>query len=74
MKLAAGDMWSAWSQVDLQVTCSTLRRDGALVMGRGIAKSCHPVALALQPGQLHRRLGSSRYSIILSAFWLCHER
>ncbi|MCO5205659.1 MAG: hypothetical protein M9928_11545, partial [Anaerolineae bacterium] len=35
-----GDMWSAWDSADLFVitTNSTLRADGALVMGRGIAR------------------------------------
>lgn len=40
MQLARGDMWSAFEQADLFLvtTNSVLNRDGALVMGAGIAK------------------------------------
>lgn len=39
MKLKQGDMWSAYPDSDLFLvtTNSTVRKDGALVMGRGIA-------------------------------------
>jgi len=40
MKLKTGNMWSAFPHVDLFLvtTNSTIRKDGALVMGRGIAR------------------------------------
>lgn len=40
MILVKGDMWNVFAEVDLFciTTNSTIRRDGALVMGRGIAR------------------------------------
>lgn len=37
MKLATGDLWSNTDDLTLVTGNSTLRRDGALVMGRGAA-------------------------------------
>ena len=73
MKLAAGDMWSAWSSVDLFLitTNSTVRRDGALVMGRGIAKEAATrwPRLPYSLGNRISSLGTDKYGIIVSAFW-----
>jgi len=67
-----GDMWSVWEESDLFLvtTNGSLKRDGALVMGRGIARE----ALDRFPGLdlvLGKAIGRSgrEYGLLVSPRW-----
>jgi hypothetical protein len=70
-----GDMWTAYEPADLFVvtTNSTLRRDGALVMGRGIARQARDRFPGLA-GALGRQILSlcgnqGEYGLLVSPLW-----
>lgn len=78
MKLKTGNMWSAWDKADLFLvtTNSTIRKDGALVMGRGIAwqaaKRFPRLPYALGAGIERRSMGDCQhvtYGILVSQTW-----
>jgi hypothetical protein len=57
MKLTNGNMWSAYPQADLFLitTNSTLKNDGCLVMGKGIALEAAQRFPGPAPQTRHRR-------------------
>ncbi len=70
-----GDMWSVWESADLFVitTNSTLRADGALVMGRGIARQARnrfPGIAAALGRAIAQTYGSGGvYGLLVSPSW-----
>ena len=76
MQLVHGNMWRVWDKADLFLitTNSTVRDDGRLVMGRGIAKeACSRFSqfdIAMQFGQWILRFCPDRpYGLIVSPLW-----
>lgn len=67
-----GNMWSAWDDADLFLitTNATIKRDGSLVMGRGIAKEARDrfPGLDLRLGKAITKTGDP-YGIIISPDW-----
>ena len=75
MKLEYGNMWDVWNEADLFViSCNSyLKKDGSLVMGRGIAREARDkfegvddvlgAAVEKECGHL------GRYSLIVSREW-----
>ncbi len=67
-----GDMWSAWDDADLFLitTNATIKNNGALVMGRGIAKEARDrfpgLDFALGRAVLER---GSHYYLLISPSW-----
>jgi hypothetical protein len=76
MQLRRGNMWSAWNQADLFLitTNSIIKKNGALVMGAGIARQARDrfpgIDLALG-GHIHLKRGGSGslYGLIVSPKW-----
>jgi hypothetical protein len=67
-----GDMWSAWDEADLFVitTNATLKKDGALVMGRGIAVQARDRFPGLDLALGHAIGVSGReYGLLVSPRW-----
>lgn len=70
-----GDMWSVWNSADLFVitTNSTLRVDGALVMGRGSARQARNrfpgIAAALGRAIANRCGSGGVYGLLVSPSW-----
>ncbi|MEW5985051.1 MAG: hypothetical protein AB1791_00290 [Chloroflexota bacterium] len=70
-----GDMWSAYPMADLFLvtTNSTVRQDGALVMGRGIARQARDRFLGLDKALGQQILKTSgrlgEYSLLISPRW-----
>jgi hypothetical protein len=74
-RFCVGDMWQQYEQADLFLitTNSTLRRDGALVMGRGIARQARerfPGLDAALGQEIQQRCGSlGVYGLLISPRW-----
>jgi hypothetical protein len=76
MQLRRGNMWSAWNEADLFLitTNSIIKKNGALVMGAGIARQARDrfpgLDLALG-GYIHLKRGGTRvlYGLIVSPKW-----
>lgn len=75
MQLKVGDMWSVWNESDLFLitTNSTIKSDGSLVMGAGIAKEARDrfPGLDLIAGNLiNKTCGNlGTYHLLLSPDW-----
>lgn len=74
-RFCQGDMWSAYDQADLFLitTNSTLKKNGALVMGRGIARQAcdrFPGLDTAFGAEIARRYGNcSKYGLLVSPRW-----
>lgn len=70
-----GDMWTAYDDADLFLitTNSTLKKNGALVMGRGIARQARdhfPRLDVTLGGEIARRCGNrGEYGLLVSPRW-----
>lgn len=66
-----GDMWSAFDSADLFLitTNSTIKRDGSLVMGRGIAKQARDRFKGLDFALGQRIKNLSTYGLLISENW-----
>lgn len=75
MRSARGNMWSVWRQADLFLitTNASLRKDGALVMGRGIAREARDrfpgVDLAFGKAIAQTCGSGGRYGLLVSPRW-----
>lgn len=75
MKIAYGNMWSVFTSVDLFciTTNSIIRKDGELVMGRGIAQQARNkfpgLGLALGTAISEAGMNSKIYGLLLSPNW-----
>ena len=75
MKLYIGNMWSVFSQVDLFciTTNSYIKKNGALVMGRGIAQQARDkfpgLDLALGQAIVNAGMQDEVYGLLVSPSW-----
>lgn len=74
-RFCQGNMWSAYDQADLFLitTNSTLKKNGALVMGRGIARQARDLFPGLDRTlgrEIARRCGNQgEYGLLVSPRW-----